>query len=148
LTLRNLLSDGGLQQVGEARGLLDAGAGLGPGVQDELAVVARGEEVLAQPGQQEPREEAGAEERGDEGSLPRRQAGQQPAVGGARAGAARSRAGCATASSGGRAGAADTWPGSARASARARRKPASRTPPPPPGARTGTAPPRSGRTSG
>ncbi len=52
LARRDDLPDGGFDQVGEPRGLLDAGAGLGAHVQDELAAVGVGEEVLAEPGHQ------------------------------------------------------------------------------------------------
>ena len=40
-------------QIAEAGGLLDAGAGFGADVEDEGAVVAAGEEVLAEEGHQQ-----------------------------------------------------------------------------------------------
>ena len=51
----NRLADGLLDQVAEAGGFFDAGAGLGADVQDEGAVVAVGKEVLAEEGNQQRR---------------------------------------------------------------------------------------------
>ena len=58
LARRDDLADGGLDQIGEPRGLLDARAGLGPHVQDELAAVGGREEVLAEPGHERETREA------------------------------------------------------------------------------------------
>ena len=50
---RNDALDGGLDQIAQARGLLDARAGLGAEVQIELAGVGGREEILAEPGNQQ-----------------------------------------------------------------------------------------------
>ena len=42
-------ADGLIDQIAEARRFLDAGAGLGAQMQAELAVIAGGEEILAEP---------------------------------------------------------------------------------------------------
>ena len=63
---RDDLADGLLDQIAEPRGLLDAGAGLGADVEDELAVVGGGEEVLAEERDQQEGAEAEQQEDGNE----------------------------------------------------------------------------------
>ncbi len=58
----------GFDQVAQARGLFDASAGLGAKVQVELAGVGGGEEVAAEPGEQQKRGGAEREEHGNEDS--------------------------------------------------------------------------------
>jgi hypothetical protein len=53
LIARDLAANGPLHQVADARGLLDAGSGLGAQMQFELAGIRGREEILAQPGVQQ-----------------------------------------------------------------------------------------------
>src|SRR5262249_35204213 len=78
----DLPPDGPLHQIRKAGRLLDAGARLGAEVEDELSVVAGGEEVLAEPWHEEPSGEAGHEEERDESRLAGEEALKEAAVGG------------------------------------------------------------------
>ena len=77
----NGLADGGLDLVAEPGRLFDAGAGLGPHMQDELPAVGVGEEVLAEPGDEDETAEADEQKDGDEKNAPVHQAGEQQLVG-------------------------------------------------------------------
>ncbi len=69
----DLAPDRRLDQIAQARGLLDAGAGLGPQVQDELPAVGVGEEVLAEPrSEQEGGQTDDQEDRNEDRSAGRR----------------------------------------------------------------------------
>ncbi len=149
----NLAADGLLHQIADARGLFDAGAGLGAQMQLELAGVAR---PGRNPGRARDRAEnrkgrpsrkSGTKtDRGD-GPGPRGSPDSRRADARNRArrpsGAARRDCGWARDA----AASAGISPASAPAFAKGRTTPASRTPPLRPAARTGSAPRRSGRTS-
>src|SRR5690242_7618703 len=77
---RDLAPDRGLHQVRDARRLLDAGAGLGPHVQADLAAVGVREEVPPQVRREQEREQADAEEDRDEEPAVLRQAREQVAI--------------------------------------------------------------------
>src|ERR1041385_3227403 len=80
---RDLAPDRGLHQVRDARRLLDAGAGLGPHVQADLAAVGVREEVPPQVRREQEREQADAQEDRDEEPAVLHQAREQVAIAGA-----------------------------------------------------------------
>ena len=152
---RNDAPDGGFHQIADARGFLDARAGLGAKVQIETARVGGREKILPQPGHQQKCRGARAQERRHENpAMPDAGAERAPERI-ARALECRARTLAEIAPPGstaplparaGRQASADTSPASEPAFATARRRPASRTPRLRPAERTGSAPRRSERT--
>ncbi len=66
LVRRDNVADPVFDEIGEACGLLDAGARLGPQVKDELTAIGIGKEVLAEPWRQAENRKYATEENSDE----------------------------------------------------------------------------------
>src|ERR1700722_2183029 len=66
LSGRDLAADELIDEIVKARGFLDAGTGFGAHVETELAVVAGGKEIAAEPGDEQHAAQAKAEENRDE----------------------------------------------------------------------------------
>ncbi len=154
---RNGFANRGFDQVAQARGLFDAGAGFGAEMQIELAGVGDWEEVAAEPGDQKKGGGAKREKRGNEDSAAANAGFKRPEIARAHRFKAALESALETRGEvpGLRFGGHDAWWASAGTSrawapgfARDSRRQAWRTPPLQPAGRTDSAPRRSGRTSG
>ena len=77
---RNLPADRLIDQIADARGLLDAGSGLGAEVQAELAVVAGREEILPKPRESRKRAHTDSEKHRDENQPAVNEGGEQQLI--------------------------------------------------------------------